>query len=108
MQPTKQSRNKLSLKEIKQRILDWRNTRSKHSRIPDELWGSVRDLIDHYSLDDISSSLNISSKQIQARFDIVANPITFVQVKAVSSPVTKPSISTDIHALIILRVKTFY
>jgi hypothetical protein len=97
MPSTKQSRSRPSLNEVKQRFSDWRSTRSKHSRIPDELWGKVLDLANHYALEEISSSLNISIKQIQAKLAMVANTVTFVQAQAVSSPVTQPSISTDIH-----------
>lgn len=98
MPSTKQSRSKLSLNEVNQRFSDWRSTRNKHSRIPDELWGNVLDLIGHYSLDEISSSLNISTKQIQARLNNSVNSVTFVQAQAVSSPVKQSSISTDTHA----------
>ena len=90
------SPNKPSLNDVKQRFLDWYATRGKHSRIPNELWGNVLNLIGHYSLDDISSSLNISRKQIQAKLDVVANKVTFVQAQAVSSSFTQPRISTDV------------
>ncbi len=97
MSSTKQSRNKPSLNEVQQRFSDWHATRGKHSRIPNELWGNVLDLIGHYSLDDISSSLNISRKQIQAKLDVVANTVSFVQAQAVSSPVTQACISTEVQ-----------
>ncbi len=90
MSSTKQSRNKPSLNEVKQHFSDWRNTRSKHSRIPDELWGYVLDLIGHYSLDEISTSLNVSTKQIQARLDIYANTVTFVEAQPKSLLVNTP------------------
>ena len=93
--PTRHAPSKPSLNDVKQRFSDWQATRDKHSRIPNELWGNVLDLIGHYSLDDISSTLNISRKQIQAKLDVVANTVSFVQAQAVSSPVTQPRILTD-------------
>lgn len=98
MSSPKQLQSTLSIDEVKQRFSDWRNMRSKHSRIPDELWGNVIELIGHYSLDEISSSLNISTRQIQARLDIYANTVTFVEAQSKSALVKQPLISPDMQS----------
>ncbi|MEO8400331.1 MAG: hypothetical protein ABI597_00870 [Gammaproteobacteria bacterium] len=63
--------NLLSLDDVKSHFEHWRATRVKsREKIPQTLWEEVKNLIDRYSLTDITSALRINTNQIKDNLKI--------------------------------------
>lgn len=80
------------LMSVKEAFTHWRSTRLRQGKIPDYLWEQVRELLTHYSIAKICSTLSISTVQIREKLlpkEDVA--IHFVEVKEPLSVVTMPS-----------------
>lgn len=80
------------LSSVKEAFTHWRTTRLKQGKIPDYLWERVRELLNHYPIAKICSTLSISSVQIREKLipkEDVA--IQFVEVKEPLSVVTMPT-----------------
>ena len=56
---------KPTLEQIHKKLDDWRNSRTKKGRIPDNLWDEILKLLDNYPIGQICHLLRISSSQIK-------------------------------------------
>lgn len=54
-----------SLEEVAQQFEQWRATRVKRGRIPNDLWASVAPLMNQYGHNKIASSLKINHAQLK-------------------------------------------
>lgn len=88
MQLPKRSHDILTLNEVKNRFSQWKETRKKHSRIPEALWDDVKWLIGRYPLSEVSHVLGIRPKTIETRLGSSAN-LTFVEARLASSQSSK-------------------
>ena len=73
-----------SLEEVAQQFEQWRATRVKRSKIPDELWRLVAPLMNHYGHNKIASTLRVNHAQLKEHtLPFLANPqqapTTFVE-----------------------------
>ena len=77
-----------SLDEVKLHFDHWRTTRSKRERIPVYLWDMVKQIIDSYSLTQITTTLSINTNQIKDNIDIKQS-INFVEALYVRNGLVK-------------------
>lgn len=57
----------LTLDAVKQQFDDWRSQRGTVGSFPEELWRSAIDLLDHYSVKEITRELKITKAQLEDR-----------------------------------------
>ncbi|MEA3362253.1 MAG: hypothetical protein U9Q61_03165 [Thermodesulfobacteriota bacterium] len=57
----------ITLKSVKQKFKDWRDTRKHRSRIPDELWEAAASLSGQYSVHYISKTLRVNHSALRDR-----------------------------------------
>jgi len=71
------------LELVRNKFEDWRKTRkNRNEKIPDELWQSAGNLIGHYKLTKIASTLRLNSNQLKEK----------INSKAIVTPLANPCI----------------
>ena len=69
------------LDEVKLAFSEWRAQRPKPNKIPNQLWGLVKPLLNDYPQSMVSRALGISSSQI--RNNVLEKKVTFVECETI-------------------------
>jgi hypothetical protein len=74
-----------SLDSVCDEFNHWRSTKTKHGRIPNNLWLKAIQLLDRYSMSELSRALRVSHDQIRAKLNLKNNltaeePMPFVEI----------------------------
>jgi len=88
-----------TLDELKAQFTHWRQTRSKMTPIPNDLWEQVFLLVDHYRTSQVLGALGISRVQFR-KAQSKHNP---AEIQLIDSPfmdISKKVVATDLTAMI--------
>ena len=75
----------------------WRSTRTKQGRIPDNLWAKAIHLLEHHSMTEISRSLRVSHEQITAKLNQYRSIKSENNIIEESSPFVEVSLPSIKH-----------
>lgn len=82
------------LESVKAAFGHWRETRSSKGKIPDYLWGQVKELLGSYPLSKICTTLKVSHVQIKENITDVVNRFQFIEV---NNPAVLPELSFEFN-----------
>jgi hypothetical protein len=87
-----------TLESLRVELDNWRSTRTKQGRIPDDLWTKAISLLGKYSMSQLSRELRVSNAQIRAKLNLLNKPKSAASEPFIEVPI--PSLkheSTEVN-----------